>query len=332
MQTIARCLARWLSATAVLAFASVALAQGAGQPVVMRIAHAMPATHGYHLWALKFRDELKKSVGDRVDVKVFPNAQLGKEPEYLEGMKLGTIDGSIFGRHGVVDARLEVLNLPMIYRDDAHVDAVLRKGNPVQAQLEQIMYDRGYKVLGWGELGFRYITTKATPIRKASDLKGIDIRVPSVDPWLIAFRAWGANPTPIDFSELYSALQQGVVKAQENPPEIIFSSKIYEVQKFLSLTGHANIPCEFVLGRAYWEKLPKDLQDAIMKAATVSRDEQVRLAREANINLLGELEKKGMTIVRDVDKASFEPGAREAYAKFEDKIGKDLIKAVKDAK
>ena len=91
------------------------------QTVVLRIAHAMPTTHGYQIWAEKFRDELKKLVGDRVDVKIFPNAQLGKETEYIEGMKLGTIDGAVFGRHGQIDPRLDVLNLPMIYRDDAHV-------------------------------------------------------------------------------------------------------------------------------------------------------------------------------------------------------------------
>lgn len=319
-----------LATVAAITLVSGATAQA--QTVVMRIAHAMPTTHGYHIWAEKFRDELNKLVGNRVDVKVFPNAQLGKETEYIEGMKLGTIDGTVFGRHGQIDPRLDVLNLPMIYRDDAHVDAVLRRNNPVQKQIDQIMYDKGIKVLGWGELGFRHITTRNTPVNKASDLKGVDIRVPNVEPWLVAFRAWGANPTPIDFSELYSALQQGVVKAQENPPEIIFTSKLFEVQKYLNLTSHANIPSEMVLGRAYWEKLPKDLQEAVMKAASISRDEQVRLAREANAKLVDELAKKGMTVVRDVDRASFEAGAMESYVKFEDKIGKDLIKAVREAK
>lgn len=316
-------------AAAAFATAPAAIAQ---QPVVMRIAHAMPTTHGYHIWAEKFRDELKKTAGNRIDVRIFPNAQLGKETEYIEGMKLGTIDGSIFGRHGQIDPRLDVLNLPMIYRDDAHVDAVLRRNSPVQAQIDQIMYDKGFKVLGWGELGFRHVTTRATPVRSAADMKGLDIRVPNVEPWLVAFRAWGANPTPIDFAELYSALQQGVVKAQENPPEIISTSKLFEVQKFMSLTSHANIPSQMVLSRAYWEKLPKDLQDAVAKAAAASRDEQVRLSREANARLVDELGKKGMTIVRDVDRKSFEAGALESYAKFEDKIGKDLIRAVREAK
>ncbi len=321
-----------LSLLAPLALFAVVTGAAAQQTFTMRIAHAMPTTHGYQIWAEKFRDELKKLVGNRIDVKIFPNAQLGKETEYIDGMKLGTIDGAVFGRHGQIDPRLDVLNLPMIYRDDAHVDAVLRENKPIQQRLDQMMYDKGFKVLGWGELGFRQITTKAAPVRKASDLKGVDIRIPTVDPWIVAFKAWGANPTPIDFAELYSALQQGVVKAQENPPEIIFTSKLYEVQKYLNMTSHANIPSQMVLARAYWEKLPKDLQDAVMKAATASRDFQVKSSREANAKLVAELEKKGMTIVRDVDRASFEAGAQESYAKSEAVIGKDLIKAVRDTK
>ena len=330
MISFTRIAGRSVAAIVALTFAGVVAAQSA--PTVLRIAHAMPTTHGYQLWAEKFRDEVKKSSGGRIEVKIFPNAQLGKETEYIEGVKLGTIDGAIFGRHGQIDPRLDVLNLPMIYRDDAHVDAVLRKDSPVQKQLDQMMYDKGFKVLGWGELGFRQITTKSAPVYKASDLKGVDIRVPNVEPWLVAFRAWGANPTPIDFAELYSALQQGVVKAQENPPEIISTSKLYEVQKYMSMTSHANIPSEMVLGRAVWEKLPKDLQEAVMKAAVASRDEQVKNSRAANASLVDELGKKGMTIVRNVDRKSFEAGAMESYAKYEDKIGKDLIKSVRDAK
>ena len=147
-----------IGVAAAIAAATFATGVMAQQPVVMRIAHAMPTTHGYHNWAERFREELKKTAGNRIDVRIFPNAQLGKETEYIEGMKLGTIDGAIFGRHGQIDPRLDVLNLPMIYRDDAHVERYCRN-SPVQMQIDQIMYERGFKVLGWGELGFRHVTT-----------------------------------------------------------------------------------------------------------------------------------------------------------------------------
>jgi tripartite ATP-independent transporter DctP family solute receptor len=292
----------------------------------------MPTAHGYHIWAEKFKEELAKTMKDRVDVQIFPNGQLGKETEYLEGMRMGTLDASILGRHGQVDIRLEVLNFPMIYRDQKHQDVILRQNSKLQQDLDNIFYEKGYKCLGWGVLGDRHVTTKDRAVRKASDLKGLDIRIPNVPVFLAAFKAWGANPTPLDFTEVYSALQQGVIKAQENPPEIIYTSRFYEVQKYLCLTAHSDMPCQFLVGRNYWEKLPKDVQEAMMKAATTARDYHVKVVREANAKLVDELEKKGMIIIRDVDRKSFVPGAEEAYRQFEDKIGKDLIRRVQEAK
>ncbi len=302
------------------------------KPITMRIAHALPETHSYSLWLADFKKELNSLAPGRVDVQIFPNAQLGKETEYLEGMKLGVLDGAVMGRHGQVDPRLDALNLPMIYRDDAHVDLVLHKDGPVLDKINAIMYDKGLKVLGWGELGFRNITTQKAPVNKASDLKGVIIRVPNVEPWLAAFRAWGANPTPMDFSELYSALQQGVVAAQENPPELIFTSKFYEVQKFLSITEHANIPSQLVLARGYWEKVPDDLKPLILKAARASQDRQVAATRESNAKLVANLEKAGMTIVRNVDKESFREGAQVSWNEFAKKYGNDLITAIQAAR
>ncbi|MFV0492228.1 MAG: TRAP transporter substrate-binding protein [Pseudorhodobacter sp.] len=299
--------------------------------ITMRIAHNMPESHTYTLWLNKFEEVLEEKLPGRFDIKVFPAAQLGNETEYLEAMQLGTLDGAIMGRHGQIDPQLDVLNLPMIYRDDAHVDAVLHSGSEVETRLNDILYERGFKVLAWGELGFRYVTTNGKEVRKAEDLEGLDIRVPNVQPWLTAFKAWGANPTPLPFEEVYSALQQGVVTAQENPPENIFTSKFYEVQKTMSLTGHANIPTEFMLSRSYWENLPDDVKDIVVEAAREGSLIQVAAAREANAALVDQLEELGLTIIRDIDKESFRAGAEESYKASEESIGRDLIDAVLQA-
>lgn len=323
-----RMFAALLTAGVVLAAAGAS----AQDKITMRIAHNMPETHSYSLWMAKFREVLDAKFPGRFDIKVFPAAQLGNETEYLEAMQLGTLDGAIMGRHGQIDPRLDVLNLPMIYRDDAHVDAVLHKQSDVQMRLEDILYEKGFKVLAWGELGFRHITTNGKEVRKAEDLQGLDIRVPNVQPWLTAFKAWGANPTPLPFEEVYSALQQGVMSAQENPPENIFTSKFYEVQKTMSLTGHANIPSEFMLSRAYWEKLPDDVKETVVQAAREGSLIQVAAARKANEELISKLEAGGLTIIRDVDKESFRPGAEESYKASEGTIGRNLIDAVSQAK
>jgi len=313
----------------------IALAAGvatAQEKITIRIAHNMPEAHSYAQWLGKFQEVIEAKLPGRFDIKVFPAAQLGTETEYLESMQLGTLDGAIMGRHGQIDPRLDVLNLPMIFSGDAHVDAVLHSDSEVRKQLEDILYEKGFKVLAWGELGFRHITTNGKEVRTAADLQGIDIRVPNVQPWLTAFRAWGANPTPLPFEEVYSALQQGVMSAQENPPENIFTSKFYEVQKTMSLTEHANIPSEFMLSRAFWEKLPEDAQAVLLEAAQEGSRIQVAAARQANADLVAKLEELGLKIIRDVDKESFRAGAEESYNASEGTIGRDLIDAVLNTK
>lgn len=316
----------------VFCYSVLGTVNAAPKPIVMRLAHTMPTNHGYQLWMIKFSEELNKRIGKEIDVQIFPNSQLGKETEFLEQMKMGTLDGCIVGRHGQIDERLDVLNLPFIYRDDAHMDAVLRKDSPIQKKIDKILADHGYVCLGWGELGFRYITTKDRPIRKAEDLKGIDIRIPNNPSWISAFKAWGANPTPMDFSELYSALQQGVVKAQENPPEIIYTSKFNEVQKYLSITDHANMPCEFLVSQQFMKKLSPKQEKAMTDAAKIARDFQVKGVRDANRELVSKLEKEGLVIIRDVDKKSFLPGADKAYQYYAQKHGTELIEGIKEVK
>jgi len=244
-------------------------------------------------------------------------------------MKIGSIEGTILGRHAQIDIRLEVVNLPFVLDDDEHEDLVLRSGNEIEHKLNNIFLEHGYVCLGWGVLGFRHITTKDRAIRKADDLKGISIRIPNNPLWIPAFQAWGASPTPLDFSELYSALQQGVIDAQENPPEIIYNSKFYEVQKYLNLTSHANIPSQFLVSVNFWNKLPEDLKKSIEEAAIVARDYHVKLAREANANLVDELEKQGMTIIRDVDRESFYEGGQKAYDAYIANSGAELINDIR---
>jgi TRAP-type transport system periplasmic protein len=311
------------------------LSEGAAAPqkVTLRIAHSFPLNHGYNVWAEKFAEELKSRVGDRVEVKIFPAGQLGSETQYLEAMKLGGLDGAIQGRYSEIDPHLDLLNLPFLFKDEAHVTKVLRSGGPLEKRFNDMLLAKGYVNLGWGVLGTRYVTANKA-VRNPGDLKGINIRVPNTPVLLAAFKNWGANPTILDVSEVYTALQTGVVQAQENPPDNIYNLKFYEVQKFVSLTAHANMSCQLLLSKKTWDTLPADLQQAMLEAGRVSRDYQVKFVVDANNNLLGELEKKGMTIVRDVDRNSFFPGAKAVHDQFVAKYGAqwgEVIQSILDA-
>ncbi|RKL64404.1 hypothetical protein DXT63_01510 [Thermoanaerobacteraceae bacterium SP2] len=297
---------------------------------VMRIAHAMSTDHAYHIWATKFAEELKKLVGDSVEVQIFPNGQLGSETESLQSVQMGMLDSVICGRHSQIDPRMDVLNLPFIFKDAEHIQKVIGNGTDLEKLFEQIFLDKGYVCLGLYDTGFRLITSNK-PIKSVADLKGLDIRVPNTPALMAAFKAWGANPTPLDFGEVYTALQQGVVKAQENPPELIYTSKFYEVQKYLNITNHSTIPGEFLVGKKYWDTLPEDIQKAIREAANKAKEYMQPLVLEKNKKFIDELQAKGMTVVTDIDRDSFVPAARESYKQFYNTIGEDLIQKVIDA-
>ncbi len=299
-------------------------------PIVLRIAHGMAPDHSYQKWLDDFTQLLKAKVGDRVEIKVFPAAQLGTETQYLENMKLGALDGAVLGRHGEVDIRLDVLNLPLIFKDAAHVDKVLRSGGPLEKHFNDILLSKGYVNLGWGELGFREITSNV-PIHNVNDLQGLTIRVPNAPVLVAAFKAWGANPVALDLSEVYTGLRTGVVKAQENPPETIYKNKYYEVQKYLSMTDHSTIVNQFLISKKKWDTLPKDIQEAMLEVGRVSRDNHVKFVRQANADMVIELEKQGMTVVRDVDRSTFTAGAKAVQDQFSDKFGADVIQSIVDA-
>lgn len=298
--------------------------------ISIRIAHAKPLDDSFHKWAEKFAEELKARVGDKVEVQIFPNSQLGSESQMLDSMKMGTLSAAVVGRHGEIDPKLDVINLPFIFKDTATFDKILRSGGPLEKKFNDMLLAKGFVNLGWGEIGFRSITSNK-PIRHVADLQGINIRVPNTATLVTAFKAWGANPTVVDFSELNTALRTNVVQAQENPPELIYVSKLYEVQKYFNITEHANLPGQFLVSKKFWDTLPPDIQKAMIEAGKVSSDYEVKLNRQRNADLVAELEKKGMTIVRDVDREEFIKVVRPTYAQFNDKFGADLIQAMVDA-
>lgn len=298
--------------------------------ITMRISHAKPTDDSFQKWAEKFSAELKKQVGDKVKVEIYPNSQLGSETQMLDNMKSGTLEAAIVGRHGEIDPRLDVINLPYIFKDSATFDKILRSNGPLEKKFNQMLSDKGFVNLGWGEIGNRDITSNK-PIRHVADLKGIAIRVPNTATLVAAFKALGANPTVVDFSELNTALRTNVVQAQENPPEIIYTNKMYEVQKYLNITEHANLPGEFLVSKKFWDTLPKDIQKAMTDAGKASSDYEVKLNRKRNADLVAELKKQGMTIVKDVDRQEFIDAVRPTYKQFEDKFGADLIQSMIDA-
>lgn len=281
--------------------------------ITISIAHASSEEATTHLVCEAFAEKAKELLGDRVNVEVYPNATRGSEAEMVEAMQMGTLDAATFGRHSAIDARLDIINLPFLFEDDAHVERVLRgeEGAAIRQELYDIILEHNLVTLGWYETGFREITSNKK-IETIDDLAGLLIRTPSSQTLVQSFQAWGASPTAVDLSELYTALQSKVVDAQENPYQLIYTSNFYEVQDYLCVTNHLTIPNQLVFSKKIWDTYPEDVQKALLEAGTYACNVGGEHNVELNNSLMDELvEKMEVTYMDDRSMAEMEKIARD---------------------
>lgn len=274
-------------------------------------------------------DEYAKRVNEalkgKVEIKVFHSSQLGTDEEMLKGIKVGVLE--MFQPSTImstVDPKYGVFEMPYLFKDRVHVKRVAEDPQ-VQEALFGPLPEKGLRLLGVWENGFRVITNNVRPIVKPEDLKGIKLRVPS-GVWRVKmFRAYGANPTPLAYSEVFAALQAGVMDGQENPFAQISGGKFYEVQKYLSLSDHVYTPSYAVISERFWKTLPADVQQVLAKTAVevgdFGRKEGARMDKE-----LMEKMQKSLKI-NEVDKDAFVKASKAVYEEFtkEVKGGKELV-------
>lgn len=298
--------------------------QGSEQ-VVFKLAHAGASEDVMNKAALKFSEIVEKETKGRVKIEVFGTSQLGNERDIAEGIQLGTIgmglvsNGSISGFVPMAG----LWDLPYLFRDLDHAHAVAN--GPIGDKLKEKMTKKGLYVLAINDGGFRHITNSRGPIKSLDDLDGIKIRVMESAIMKATFDAIpGMSATPLAFGELYSALEQGVVDAQENPLTLIESMKFYEVQDYLSLTGHFYYPRYFLVNTEKFKKLSEEDQqivlDAAKEASIYNNETNVSLKEE----LLTKLKEHGMNIneVSEEFKKNFKAIMEEkVYPEFYDDIG-----------
>lgn len=274
-------------------------------------------------------DEYAKRVNEalkgRYEMKVFHSSQLGTDEEMLKGIKVGVLE--MFQPSTImstVDPKFGVFEMPYLFKDRAHVKRAV-EDLQVKEALFGSLPEKGLRVLGVWENGFRVITNNVRPIVKPEDLKGIKLRVPS-GVWRVKmFRAYGANPAPLAYAEVFAALQSGVMDGQENPFPQIWGGKFYEVQKYLSLTDHVYTPAYAVVAERFWKTLPADVQQVLARTAAevgdFARQEGARLDKE----LLDKMQKS--LKVNEADKDAFVKASKPVYDEFtrEVKGGKELV-------
>ncbi|MBO8141283.1 MAG: DctP family TRAP transporter solute-binding subunit [Firmicutes bacterium] len=299
----------------------------------LRVSHVVAQEHPYHYGALEFERLIEERTGGRIQVTVFSDGQLGAgEREQVEALQLGAIDIVITGTAVLANwvPRLAVMDLPFIFRDYDHVDAVL--DGPVGQRLLQMIEDAriGIKPLALWEQGFRHLTNSRRPIHSPADVRGLKIRVQENPIHVASFETMDASATPMSWGEVYTALQQGVIDGQENPVPVLLSHRIYEVNQHLAMTGHFYAPAIIIMNEARFRSMPEDLQQALVDVAReVSRYER-EVARRMEQEQLDELVRLGMNVTTP-DKRAFQETMTPVYDRFRDQLGADLIQAVIDA-
>lgn len=299
----------------------------------LKLATLTPAAHTYNLGANKLAEAVKERSKGRIEIKIYPDGQLGKgEREVLEGLQQGNVDiyvGST-GPIGNFSPSMLIVDIPFLFRDFNHVDKVL--DGPIGQKLLADLEKSNLKGLAFWENGFRNLTNSKLAIKTPADAKGMKIRTMENKTHMLAFKTAGLNPTPMAWSEVFGALQQKVIDGQENPVAVVYSSKIYETQKFLSLTQHVYSPAVVIVNLKKWQAMPKEDQDMLLKAAQEMAQYQRKLGRDAEEKQISELTGKGMTVTKDVDKAAWQQAMQPAFAEFAKQFGKDKIDAIINTK
>lgn len=276
----------------------------------LKLGHLANEENVWHKASVKFAEEVGRLTKGAVEVKVFPNEQLGKETDLIKGIQLGTVDFTITGeslQNWAPAAAL--LAVPYAIRDLAHMDIVA--GGPIGAKIAANIEDKTQlRPLTYFARGPRELTTNR-PIKTPADLNGLKMRVPNVPMFVKVWDALGAKPTPMAFSEVFTSLQSHTIEAQENPLALIKSASFFEVQKYLNLTDHVLSWIYLVGGSKKLGRLPADQQAAIMEAAKLARAYERELFLADEKQLADFLKAKGMEFVQ-VDKAAFAAKAKDA--------------------
>lgn len=268
--------------------------------------------------AAKFAEDLQAELGDAHKIEFYADGQLGDEKELLQKLRLGTVQFSLISSIMTnVAPEFALFDMPFLVQDRAHLKAI--DAEIVHTDLAPKAEEAGLKVLSTWENGFRQITNNTRPINTPADLSGLKIRTPSSE-WRVAmFKEWGANPTPMSFSEVFVALQTGTMDGQENPLTNITGANFQEVQKYLSLTGHVYSPTYLTAGMGSWSKLPEDVQAAVTKVAATVQDWSLAEGETADNELVEKVKAAGME-VNTADKAAFIEASAPIYAAFAEQV------------
>ena len=321
---------RFLLAAALACAALAALSASAQTVLTMNTSLARDSSYGVAVDT--FAREVETRTGGRYRIQNSYSAALGDERGSIEGLQLGTLDLTMTSTGPVPNfvPEIAIFDIPFLFRDYAQARAVL--DGPIGREMLKKFEPKGIEALAWGENGFRNMTNNKHPIRTPADLKGLKMRTMENPIHIEAYRALGILPTPMAFTEVFTALQQGTVDGQENPLSVILSAKLYQVQKYLTLTGHVYSPALILMSKAKWDELsPADKQVFLVAAREAVKANRARIDQDEK-NAVAELRAHGMQVIEHIDKAAFQAALAPTFADLGRKFGQANIDRIRDYK
>ena len=317
---------------AALSGLTLAFSQGALAQTVMRISVSTAQNSHQGVAIDTLAKEVEKRTNGRYKIQTFYSGSLGAEREATEAVQLGTQELTWTSTGPIPNfvPEVKILDVPFLFRDYAHARAVL--DGPIGQEMLKKFEGKGFKALAWGENGFRHMTNNKRAINAPEDMKGLKMRTMENPVHIQAYKGFGIIPTPMAFTEVFTALQQGTVDGQENPLSVITANKFEQVQKHLTLTGHVYSPGVFLMNKAAFDKLSDADKQHFLEAAKVAAKANRDRVDQDEANAVKDLRAKGMQVVDKVDKAPYQNALKPVFTDFEKQFGKANLDRIREYK
>jgi tripartite ATP-independent transporter DctP family solute receptor len=313
----------WRFAAALLA---ALIVSPAAAQMEIKFGHVGQPGSLFQISADEFARRANEKLGDKAVVATYGASQLGTDEELMQKLLLGTADIALPSTvMSSVVPEFGLFEMPYLVKDRDHMKKI--EEGIVWPTLAPAAEAKGYKILAVWENGFRNITNNVRPIVTPADLDGIKLRTPSGEWRVKMFQAYGANPTPMSFSEVFTALQTGVMDGQENPLTQIYSAKFQEVQDYLSMTGHVYTPAYVLVGQNRWNSLPEDVRQILEETAKETQAYVYEQAAALETELLEKIKAESDIQVNEADKDAFIEASAPVYEEFGNQVegGKEMI-------
>ena len=306
----------------------------ANAPIVIKFSHVVAKDTPKGKAAEKFKALAEAATKGQVKIELYPNSTLYKDKEELEALQLGAVQMlapslAKFGPMGVKE--FELFDLPFIFNDKQALYRVTQ--GPIGQDMLNKLESKGIRGLAYWDNGFKMMSSNRA-MRVPTDMKGLKLRIQSSKVLDKQMRALGANPQVMAFSEVYQAMQTGVVDGSENPPSNVFTQKMHEVQKHLTATNHGYIGYAVIVNKKFWDKLPADVRTQLEAAMKEATDYANNIAQQENDQALEGIRKSGKTTIyvpTEAEQAEWRKALVPVHKAMEARIGKELIAAVNKA-